>query len=97
MELFFIVTQVWTDKDGQDGIRGFIYKEEDGQAPAANRAIAKYHEILAHGSVSDDLYHASRVTRSDGATIKEFEYYDRRTDVVPENESEPETGNEQAE
>ena len=91
MEYFFIVSQIWIDVNGTVGTRDYVYVEEAGLAPAVNRALNKYHEILGHGAISDDQYHASQLTRSDGAVIKPFEYYDRRTppNTEPE-ESEPE-------
>jgi len=93
MDLFFTVTQVWIDNEGNTGIRGFVYFEEAGQAPAVNRAISKFHEILAHGSISNDKYHASQVIRSDGAIMKEYEYYDRRTEEEPVIEEPAEPAN----
>lgn len=90
MEMFFIVNQIWMDANGNVGTRDYVYVEEAGLAPAVNRALNKYHEILGHGAISDDQYHASLLMRSDGATIKPFEYYDRRPVPEPEPEEEEE-------
>ncbi len=89
MDMFFTVTQVWIDPENNTGIRGFIYFEEEGQEPAVNRAVSKFHEILAHGAISSDKYHAAQVIRSDGAIMKEYEYYDRREAEEPAEVNEP--------
>ena len=90
LEMFYTVTQIWMDVNGTVGTRAYVYEEEEGQAPAVNRALNKYHEILGHGAISDDQYHASQLIRSDGAIIKPYEYYDRRTVPEPEPEIIPE-------
>ena len=78
MPYFYIVTEVWLDPNGNPGIQGWIYFDEEGQLPAVNRALSQYHNILATGAISADQYHGSEVKRSDGAIIKPFEYYDNR-------------------
>ena len=78
MEYFYIVEQVWIDPKGNFGAQEFIFQEEENQPPAENRAKSKFHDILRTGSISSDLYHAASVKRSDGMTVKPFEFYDRR-------------------
>ena len=96
LEYFFIVPQTWIDASGNVGIQGFVFKEESGQPPAVNRALSTFHNIMSLGAVSTDQYVASQVIRSDGATIKPFEYFDRRpvpqeaTPATPATPSEPE-------
>ena len=85
MNYFYVVTQVWLDPNGTPGIQGFIYFDEEGQLPAVNRALSKYHDILRIGAISEDKYHGAEVKRSDGTIIKPFEYYDRRP-VTPAQE-----------
>lgn len=97
LEFFFIVSQIWIDVNGTVGSREYVYEEEEGQVPAVNRALNKYHEILGHGAISDDQYHASQLLRSDGAVIKPYEYYDRRQKPVQESQQTPTTPTEEPE
>ena len=97
LNLFFTVIQIWIDVNGTVGSREYVYEEEEGQAPAVNRALNKYHEILGHGAISDDQYHASQLIRSDGAIIKPYEYYDRRPKSVTEPQQTPATPTEEPE
>lgn len=78
MDYFYTVFEVWTDKNGNDAVQGFIFKEEEGQKPASDRADAQYYYILSVAAVSEDIYHGAMIVRSDGYYYKPFEVYDRR-------------------
>ena len=84
MDYFYFVYHTWLDANGTPGVQGFLFKEEEGQKPALDRAKAQYHNILMSGAVSEDQYVASVVYRNDGSTECPFEYYDRRPQEVSE-------------
>ena len=77
-DFFYIVFQTWMDANGTPGVQGFVFKDEDGQKPAEDRAKSQYHNLLAGGAVSNDQYFAACVFRSDGSAEMPFEFYDRR-------------------
>lgn len=77
-DFFYIVWQAWVDANGTPGVQGFVFKDEDGQKPAVDRARSQYHNLLAGGAVSNDQYFAACVFRSDGSAEMPFEFYDRR-------------------
>ena len=63
-----------------NGTFGLLYdhfKEEEGLAPALNRAQAKYYTICAAAAVSGIPYHAAYILRSDGVILEQA-VWDRR-------------------
>ena len=78
MGYFYTVFEGFINRDGNAGTQAFVFKEEEGQAPAKDRALSQFHGILAIGAVADTSYHMAMVIRSDGWIERAPEVYDRR-------------------
>ncbi len=77
---FYTTIEDQLHEDGTYGLLFDHYYEIEGQAPALNRAQAKYHTICAAAAISGIPYHAGYLFRSDGVCLEEG-IWDRRPEV----------------
>ena len=77
MPYFYTTIENQLRADGSFGLLYDHFKDEEGLAPALNRAQSKYYTICAAAAISDIPYHAAYILRSDGAILDEA-VWDRR-------------------
>lgn len=77
LELFYTTIENQQRNDGSFGLLYDHFKDEEGLAPALNRAQSKYYYICAAAAVSDIPYHSAMLVRSDGVVLEQA-VWDRR-------------------
>lgn len=75
--MFYTTIENQFRSDGTFGLLYDHFKEEEGLAPALNRAQAKYHTICSAAAVSEIPYHSAMLVRSDGVVLEQA-VWDRR-------------------